>query len=356
MKKVENGITTYFLRSTLLGGQVVAELNSAGAFARGFVYLGGQLLAVQQNNQVNWVHQDPLVKSKRVTNSAGTVVSTVELDPWGGDTNRSSNEAFQPRRFTTYDRDGNLSDDAMHRRYNRWHSRFDQPDPYGGSYDLTDPQSFNRYSYVQNDPVNFVDPTGLCPDGTVERPDALGEMQCVGVGAQSVDINISGGGQRSAGVGGTSSGAIEIETSGNGPTEAEIIPRNSSTGDPFRLSLCLQWLLAPYFRGVGEFRGLDLNGIKIYEGLPEKTTRFAVIDVAAITLANSIYFAPGQYSANLDGIELVAHELTHVKQWLLKGQIGFASAYLSEYRKNRKAGMSEIDAYANISFEKEAAE
>jgi hypothetical protein len=49
----------------------------------------------------------------------------------------------------------------MHRRYNRWWSRFEQPDPYDGSYELTNPQSFNRYSYVQNDPVNFVDPTGL---------------------------------------------------------------------------------------------------------------------------------------------------------------------------------------------------
>jgi hypothetical protein len=26
---------------------------------------------------------------------------------------------------------------------------------------MTDPQSFNRYAYVQNDPVNFVDPSGL---------------------------------------------------------------------------------------------------------------------------------------------------------------------------------------------------
>jgi hypothetical protein len=52
----------------------------------------------------------------------------------------------------------------MFRRSNRWHSRFDQPDPYDGSYDSTDPQSFNRYAYVQNDPVNFVDPTGLDDD------------------------------------------------------------------------------------------------------------------------------------------------------------------------------------------------
>jgi RHS repeat-associated protein len=72
----------------------------------------------------------------------------------------STNGAFQPKKFTSYERDANGTDEAMFRRYNRWHSRFDQPDPYDG-YDLTDPQSFNRYSYVQNDPVNFVDPSGL---------------------------------------------------------------------------------------------------------------------------------------------------------------------------------------------------
>ena len=254
-KKVENGATTYYLRSTVLGGQIIAELSGAGAFTRGFVYIGGELLAVQQNNQVSWVHQEPGAKSKRVTNSVGAVVSTIELDPWGGDTNRSNNEAFQPRRFTTYDRDGNSSDDAMHRRYNRWHSRFDQPDPYGGSYDMTNPQSFNRYSYVQNDPVNFVDSSGLCPEGTVEQLDARGEPQCVGVGVNGVTINISGGGQRSGGVGGTSSGAIEIETSGNGPTEAEIIPQDPFDGpEPPTDCAILQNTVAVFAsRGEGAF-------------------------------------------------------------------------------------------------------
>ena len=169
-KKVDNGLTTYYLRSSVLGGQVVAEMSSAGAMQRGYVYLGGDLLAVQQSNAVSWVHQDPLVKSKRVTNSSGTVISTIELDPWGGNTNRSSNDAFQPHKFTTYERDSNGSDDAMFRRYNRWWSRFDQPDPYDGSYDIANPQSFNRYSYVQNDPINSVDPTGLDPDGPEDPP------------------------------------------------------------------------------------------------------------------------------------------------------------------------------------------
>jgi hypothetical protein len=56
-------------------------------------------------------------------------------------------------------------------------------------------------------------------------------------------------------------------------------------------------------------------------------------------------------------IELIAHELTHVKQWRLNGQIGLCSSHIyRNIRKNRKAGMSEADAYANISFEKQAAE
>jgi RHS repeat-associated protein len=160
-KKTENGAITYYLRSSVLGGQIVAEISSGGALQRGYVYLGGQLLAVQQSNAVSWIHQDPFVKSKRVTNGSGNIVSTIELDPWGGNTNRNNNDAFQPQAFTTYTRDSIAADDAMFRRYNRWWSRFDQPDPYDGSYVADNPQSFNRYAYVNNDPVNFTDPTGL---------------------------------------------------------------------------------------------------------------------------------------------------------------------------------------------------
>ncbi len=160
VKKTEYGWTTWYLRSSVLGNQVIAEIDGNAVWQRGYVYAGGNLMAVQQGG-VFWMHEDPVTKSKRTTDANGNVVSAIELDPWGADTNRSSIGAFQPRKFTSYDRDGNGSDEAMFRRYNRKQSRFDQPDPYGGSYDLTSPQSFNRYAYTQNDPVNFVDPSGL---------------------------------------------------------------------------------------------------------------------------------------------------------------------------------------------------
>ena len=161
-KKSEYGATTYYVRSSVLGGQVIAELGASGNWAKGYVYLGGQMLAIQ-NGAVNWVHQDPVTKSQRATDAAGNIVGagTIDLDPWGGETNRSANSAFQPHKYTSYERDGNGGDDAMHRRYQSNWTRFSQPDPYDGSYSLTNPQSFNRYAYVNNDPVNFVDPSGL---------------------------------------------------------------------------------------------------------------------------------------------------------------------------------------------------
>src|SRR6266851_3545300 len=39
--------------------------------------------------------------------------------------------------------------------------RFTSPDPYKASGGAGDPSSWNRYSYVQGDPVNFFDPAGL---------------------------------------------------------------------------------------------------------------------------------------------------------------------------------------------------
>ncbi|MGE5648368.1 MAG: RHS repeat-associated core domain-containing protein [Acidobacteriota bacterium] len=63
--------------------------------------------------------------------------------------------------YATYPRETNGLDYAMNRWYSSQVARFTSPDPYQASGGAADPQSWNRYSYVQNDPVNFVDPEGL---------------------------------------------------------------------------------------------------------------------------------------------------------------------------------------------------
>jgi hypothetical protein len=45
--------------------------------------------------------------------------------------------------------------------YSSQHGRFTSPDPYGGSGFLPIPQSWNRYTYCINNPLIYIDPTGL---------------------------------------------------------------------------------------------------------------------------------------------------------------------------------------------------
>jgi RHS repeat-associated protein len=56
--------------------------------------------------------------------------------------------------------DGGL-DYAQQRYYANQIGRFISPDPYGGSAHPKTPDSWNRYSFVNNDPINQVDPSGL---------------------------------------------------------------------------------------------------------------------------------------------------------------------------------------------------
>lgn len=82
-KWVENGATTYYIRSSALGGSVITELDQSGGKRRGYVYAGGQEIAKQENGQVFWDHRDVSGVSMRTTNSAGTVTSRTETDPLG---------------------------------------------------------------------------------------------------------------------------------------------------------------------------------------------------------------------------------------------------------------------------------
>jgi RHS repeat-associated protein len=66
--------------------------------------------------------------------------------------------------FTTYRRDGTGLDYAWNRYYSPTMGRFTTADPYEASAALTDPQTWNRYVYLDNDPANGTDRRGLLRD------------------------------------------------------------------------------------------------------------------------------------------------------------------------------------------------
>jgi RHS repeat-associated protein len=167
VREVESGgAAVYYVRSTVLG-QVAWETKSAQAVYHAYVYgPQGKLLAQQSTDgQFYWVHTDHLGSGRKLTNSSGTLKYRGEFDPHGQALYEWSDVSTElnSRKFTGYERDAATGlDYAEARMYTSSRGRFLQADPKSlKSANLGEPQSLNRYSYVGNDPINFVDPTGL---------------------------------------------------------------------------------------------------------------------------------------------------------------------------------------------------
>ena len=125
------------------------------------MYFGSKLIATQGyyngvlTAQAVGVGQDRLGSVRFGTGSS----TNDTYYPYGEEYTAGSDDADK---FATYFRDSTTGlDYAQHRYYSSILGRFMSADPYGLSVHPKDPQSWNKYAYVQNDPVNFNDPTGL---------------------------------------------------------------------------------------------------------------------------------------------------------------------------------------------------
>lgn len=107
-----------------------------------------------------------------ITSNNGSVVARRDYQAFGGEIGASVglrtpgqqydvNDSTR-QKYAMTERDGTGLDHTAWRKFDSTSGRWTSPDPYKGSMSIGDPQSFNRYSYVQNDPVNSIDPTGLC--------------------------------------------------------------------------------------------------------------------------------------------------------------------------------------------------
>jgi RHS repeat-associated protein len=145
-------------------------LNQAG-FPAGFgeegrIYWDGQQIAFRSvDGSTYFDHQDWLGTERARTNYQGATAATYFSLPWGDAYTPSITDANGDQdslHFGELDQDAETSTEhAQFRQYNNAQGHWMSPDPYSGSYNGGNPQSMNRYSYVLNNPLRFVDPLGL---------------------------------------------------------------------------------------------------------------------------------------------------------------------------------------------------
>jgi RHS repeat-associated protein len=170
------------------------EIMNGQSFTTAFVPLAGGAAAVYiPSASARFRHSDHLGSSRFVSNYNRTMYSDTAYAPFGEPYAQTGSTDLS---FTGQNQDtvSNLYDFPA-REYGiqgRWPS----PDPAGlAATDLTDPQSWNRFSYVRNSPENLIDPFGLT------TCDANGH-NCF----DSVTVTASGGSGRGSGGSGGSGG------------------------------------------------------------------------------------------------------------------------------------------------------
>jgi RHS repeat-associated protein len=153
-----------------IAGQTIAETDSAGSTSNAayheYVFFAGRRVARSDpsSGSVYYFFVDQVGSTRIVTQANGAVCFDQDYFPYGQEVYTSPGSCPQSYKFTGYERDAETGlDYAFARYYNARLARFMSGDPLAG--DVGDPQSLNRYAYVRNNPINFIDPTGLdmCP-------------------------------------------------------------------------------------------------------------------------------------------------------------------------------------------------
>jgi len=174
---------------------------------RNYIWLGNLLVAVVDNtingsvtsSAVNYVTADQLGTPRVVTNGTGTVIWSFAYqgNPWGEQQPSSSSGYVLNLRYSGqyYDVETGLMYNGA-RYFDSARGGFDQPDPSGfnGGIDL--------YVYGFNNPLMYVDPSGLSPPGV---PPPMGPFSPEGPPripeASDIPSNIPGGPWTPAGPG-----------------------------------------------------------------------------------------------------------------------------------------------------------
>ena len=147
-------------------GELIAEYNGATVIRE---YIGS--FATVEGTTVRYLMSDHLGSNRVLMNDTGGVTARHDYLPFGEEVGmlgmRSSGQSYGATdltraKFAGMEREAAQGlDHTLFRKAETKSGRWNSPDPYSGSQVASAPQSLNRYHYVNNDPVNGVEPLGL---------------------------------------------------------------------------------------------------------------------------------------------------------------------------------------------------
>ena len=147
------------------GAVPLAETDLSGNTANEYIFFAGERIARRDGSgNVYYYFSDHLGSSRAIAvgngGNAGTLCFDADFYPFGGHRPAYVDTCSQNYKFAGMERVSETGNDHTFFRYyasnlGRWLS----PDPVAGS--IYNPQSLNRYAYVLNNPMNFIDPLGL---------------------------------------------------------------------------------------------------------------------------------------------------------------------------------------------------
>ncbi len=153
IEKVANGQTRRYVYDR---DQILLEYDGANTLQARYTHgpRVDELLAVTRSGSTFFYHNDGLNSASDLTDGSGATVQSYSYDVWGNVVNQTGS-VENPFVFTGRERDSETSLYYYRARYYEPRiGRFIQKDPIG------DDQGKNLYPYVQNNPVNRIDPSG----------------------------------------------------------------------------------------------------------------------------------------------------------------------------------------------------
>ncbi len=152
IKKVENGTTTYYI-----GKHFEKQVDSAGSATNtSYYFANGERVAKKDTlGNIYYYHLDHLGGTNVLTDSSGNLIERIKYYPFG-EIKDGGNEKYS---FTRKEKDKQTDFYYFEARYyNPEFKHFTQSDTVAPN--LYNPQDLNRYTYVRNNPIKLIDPSG----------------------------------------------------------------------------------------------------------------------------------------------------------------------------------------------------